>query len=196
MAVIAEEAGFDAVMVSEHIVLGPAAGANGIMGNPRDYALPGNQDPAMPWPSSLVLLSAVAAVTTRLRLAAVCRDRPAPPPAAAGARARDARPAVEGRLVVQPTVSWHREEYAALGVPFGSRGALLDEHLAAWAGLWRDSPASFSGEHYAYDNVYLEPKAWRPGRSTAVARRRVRPPAPAPPDRPLCTRLPSAGSAH
>ncbi|MDX2629692.1 F420-dependent oxidoreductase, partial [Streptomyces scabiei] len=41
----AEDAGFDSVMVSEHIVLGPDAGADGIMGNPRDYALPGNQDP-------------------------------------------------------------------------------------------------------------------------------------------------------
>jgi alkanesulfonate monooxygenase SsuD/methylene tetrahydromethanopterin reductase-like flavin-dependent oxidoreductase (luciferase family) len=57
-------------MLSEHIVLGPSAGEKGIMGNPRDYALPGNQDPAMPWPSSLVLLSAIAAATSRLRLAA------------------------------------------------------------------------------------------------------------------------------
>ena len=47
-------------------------------------------------------------------------------------------------------------------MPFGKRGALLDEHLAAWEGLWRDTPASFAGEHYAYDDVYLEPKAWRP----------------------------------
>ena len=70
MAVEAEDAGFDAVMVSEHVVLGRGADANGLMANPRDYALPGNQDPATPWPSSIVLLSAVAAVTTRLRLAA------------------------------------------------------------------------------------------------------------------------------
>ena len=83
MAVVAEEAGFDAVMVSEHIVLGPSAGADGIMGNPRDYAMPGNQDPAMPWPSSLVLLSAIAAATTRLRLAACAVHRAAPPSAAA-----------------------------------------------------------------------------------------------------------------
>src|SRR5207237_3337969 len=66
----AEDAGFDAVMISEHIVLGPAANANGLMANPREYALPGNQDPATPWPSSLVLLSAIAAVTTRIRLVA------------------------------------------------------------------------------------------------------------------------------
>ena len=47
-------------------------------------------------------------------------------------------------------------------MPFGRRGALLDEHLAAWEGLWRDTPASFAGEHYAYEDVYFEPKAWRP----------------------------------
>ena len=66
----AEDAGFDSVMISEHIVLGPSAGASGVMPNPRGYALPGNQDPATPWPSSLVLLSAIAAVTERIRLVA------------------------------------------------------------------------------------------------------------------------------
>ena len=68
----------------------------------------------------------------------------------------------EGRLVVQPTVSWHRAEYDALGVPFASRGALLDEHLAAWDVLWRDSPASFEGTHYRFHDVFLEPKPFRP----------------------------------
>ena len=27
--------------------------------------------------------------------------------------------------------------------------------------VWRDSPASFAGEHYRFDDVWLEPKAWR-----------------------------------
>jgi alkanesulfonate monooxygenase SsuD/methylene tetrahydromethanopterin reductase-like flavin-dependent oxidoreductase (luciferase family) len=67
-----------------------------------------------------------------------------------------------GRLVVQPTVSWLAEEYAALGVPFAHRGALLDEHLAAWQVLWRETPASFDGEHYRFRDVYLEPKPARP----------------------------------
>ena len=162
MAVVAEEAGFDAVMVSEHVVLGPSAGANGIMGNPRDYAMPGNQDPAMPWPSSLVLLSAIAAATTRLRLAACAVIAPLRHPLLLARELGTLDLLSEGRLVVQPTVSWHRDEYEALGVPFERRGALLDEHLAAWEGLWRDTPASFQGEHYAYEDVYLEPKAWRP----------------------------------
>jgi alkanesulfonate monooxygenase SsuD/methylene tetrahydromethanopterin reductase-like flavin-dependent oxidoreductase (luciferase family) len=38
-----------------------------------------------------------------------------------------------GRLVVLPTVSWHEDEYAALGVPFRQRGDILDEQLQIWA---------------------------------------------------------------
>jgi probable F420-dependent oxidoreductase len=162
MAVVAEQAGFDAVMVSEHVVLGPGAGEHGVMGNPRDYAMPGNQDPAMPWPSSLVLLSAVAAATTRLRLAACAVIAPLRHPLLLAKELGTLDVLSEGRLVVQPTVSWHRDEYAALGVPFERRGRLLDEHLAAWERLWASSPASYEGEHYAFRDVYLEPKAWRP----------------------------------
>jgi probable F420-dependent oxidoreductase len=159
----AEDAGFDAVMISEHIVLGPSAGAAGIMPNPREYALPGNQDPATPWPSSVVLLSAIAAVTSRIRLVASAVIAPLRHPLLLARELGSLDLVSGGRLVVQPTVSWLEEEYAALGVPFRRRGDLLDEHLAAWAVLWRDTPASYSGSHYAFRDVYFEPKAFRPG---------------------------------
>jgi alkanesulfonate monooxygenase SsuD/methylene tetrahydromethanopterin reductase-like flavin-dependent oxidoreductase (luciferase family) len=133
------------------------------MANPREYALPGNQDPATPWPSSLVLLSAIAAVTTRIRLVAGAVIAPLRHPLLLARELGSLDLLSEGRLVVLPTVSWLAEEYAALGVPFGRRGDLLDEHLAAWAVLWRDTPASFSGEHYSFRDVYFEPKAYRPG---------------------------------
>jgi probable F420-dependent oxidoreductase len=162
MAVEAEEAGFDAVMVSEHVVLGPGADSEGLPANPRDYALPGNQDPATPWPSSLVLLSAIAAATTRLRLAASAIIAPLRHPLLLAKDLATLDLLSEGRLVVQPTVSWHRPEYEALGVPFEKRGELLDEHLAAWAALWQRTPASFEGRHYRFEDVYLDPKPWRP----------------------------------
>jgi alkanesulfonate monooxygenase SsuD/methylene tetrahydromethanopterin reductase-like flavin-dependent oxidoreductase (luciferase family) len=69
----------------------------------------------------------------------------------------------KGRLIVIPTVSWHKDEYDALEVPFHLRGQLLDEHLAAWSVLWRETPASFAGNHYAFEHVYLEPKPYRSG---------------------------------
>ena len=43
----AEDAGFDAVMVSEHIVLGPDAGAAGVIGNPA-IRPPGHPGPLHP----------------------------------------------------------------------------------------------------------------------------------------------------
>jgi len=161
LAIEAEDAGFDAVMVSEHVVLGPDAGSDGLPGNPRDYALPGNQDPATPWPSSIVLLSAVAAVTTRLRLVAGAIIPPLRHPLLLAKDLATLDLLSEGRLVVQPTVSWSRAEYDALGVPFSSRGALLDEHLATWKVLWSDTPASFEGTHYRFHDVFLEPKPFR-----------------------------------
>lgn len=158
----AEDAGFDSVMISEHIVLGPDAGAGGVMGNPRDYALPGNQDPHTPWPNSLMLLSAIAAVTDRLRLAASAVIAPLRHPLLLARELGTLDLLSEGRLIVLPNVSWSRDEYAALGVPFSRRGKLLDEHLAIWAKLWGPSPVSHTSEYYTFQDVYFEPKAHRP----------------------------------
>jgi len=161
MAVEAEVAGFDAVMVSEHVVLGPGANVLGLPENPRDYALPGNQDPSTPWPDPLTLLGAVAGATTRLRLVASSIIAPLRHPVLLAKQLATLDLLSEARLVVQPTVSWHRAEYEALGVPFEDRGELLDEHLAAWQELWRETPASFDGRHYNFFDVSLEPKPLR-----------------------------------
>ena len=161
MAQEAEDAGFDAVMASEHVVLGPGADAKGLMPNPRDYALPGNQDPAMPWPSSLVVLSAIASATATLRLAAAAIIAPLRHPLLLAKDLATLDVLSEGRLVVLPTVSWHEPEYRALGVPFAHRGALLDEHLVAWHAAWGPSPATHTGRFYTFEDVWLEPKPWR-----------------------------------
>jgi probable F420-dependent oxidoreductase len=157
----AEDAGVDAAMLSDHLVLGPSAGAQGRPDNPRAYAAPGNQDPATPWPDSIVLMSAIAAATTRLRVVAGAIIAPLRHPILLAHQLAALDLLSEGRLVVQPTVSWHAEEYAALGVPFRRRGALLDEHLEAWKALWRDTPASFHGRHYDFADVFMEPKPFR-----------------------------------
>ena len=158
----AEEAGFDAVMISEHVVLGPDAGAHGVMSNPRAYAAPGNQDPRTPWPSSLLLLSAIAAATSRIRLVASAVLAPLRHPLLLARELGTLDLLSSGRLVVQPGVSWSRDEYAALGVPFARRGRILDEQLRILEQLWHESPTSFHGQFFDFDDVYLEPKAHRP----------------------------------
>ncbi len=162
----AEDAGFDAAMTSEHIVLGPASGAAGRMPNPREYALPGNQDPDTPWPSTLLMLAAVAARTSTIRLAASAVIAPLRHPLQLAKELATLDALSGGRLTVQPTVSWHRDEYAALGVPFTERGARLDEHLQVWRLAWQaaatGSPFSFEGRFYRFDDVWVSPGPAQP----------------------------------
>ena len=162
MAVTAEAAGVDTVMLSEHVVLGPAAGAAGRMQNPREYAAPGNQDPATPWPDSIVLAAAIAAATTDLRVALAAIIAPLRHPLLLAKQLATLDLLAQGRLVVQPTVSWAADEYAALGVPFAERGAILDEQLAAMRAAWTHTPAAFAGRHFEFSDVYCEPKPHRP----------------------------------
>lgn len=159
----AEAAGVDTVMLSEHIVLGPSAGAAGRMTNPRDYAAPGNQDPATPWPDSVVLASAIAARTSRLRIALAAVITPLRHPLQLAKQLGTLDLLAEGRLVVQPTVSWSDEEYRALGVPFHERGDILDEQLAAMRAAWTESPAHHPGPRFPFGPVWCEPQPFRAG---------------------------------
>lgn len=162
MAQEAEDAGFDMIMISDHVLLGPSAGSEGRMENPRDYAMPGNQDPATEWPSSIVMLSAIAAATTRIRVGGIALIAPLRHPLALAKDLATLDLLAEGRLVIQPTVSWHKDEYDALGVPFGKRGKILDEDLEIWRRVWAESPASFHGEFFDFTDVYVDPKPRTP----------------------------------
>jgi probable F420-dependent oxidoreductase len=166
MAVAAEAAGVDGIMISDHIVLGPSANREGEPLNLRDYAAPGNQDPMTPWPSPVVLLSAIAARTTSLRLVFGAIIAPLRHPLNTAKDLGTIDLLSQGRLVVLPTVSWHEEEFRALGVDFSKRGAILDEQLEIWHRAWTNNPISFQGEHYSFDEVYVEPKAYAPGGPT------------------------------
>lgn len=162
-AEMAERAGVWGVMLSEHICLGPTAGSKGRESNERAYMAPGNQDPATPWPASMLLQAAIASRTSTLRLACCAIIAPLRHPVDLAKQLATLDCLSQGRLIIQPTVSWHEDEYACLGVDFHNRGNLLDEHLKAWQLLWDESPATFEGEHYQFEDCYCDPKPARPG---------------------------------
>ena len=110
-----------------------------------------------------MLLAAVAAATRRVRLVMGAVIAPLRHPVLLAKELATLDRLSEGRLVVQPTVSWHREEYDAVGVPFAERGQILDEQLAAMSALWAHTPASHSGPRFTFEDVYCVPKPWRPG---------------------------------
>jgi alkanesulfonate monooxygenase SsuD/methylene tetrahydromethanopterin reductase-like flavin-dependent oxidoreductase (luciferase family) len=124
---------------------------------------PGNQPPDTPWPHSQMLNAAIASRTTTLRLALCAQLMPLYHPIALAKQLATLDLLSKGRLIVQPTVSWHRDEYECLGVPFDQRGRILDEQLQILRLLWSPSPASFHGEFFQFDDCYCDPKPWRAG---------------------------------
>ncbi|SVD00702.1 uncharacterized protein METZ01_LOCUS353556, partial [marine metagenome] len=163
MARAAERAGMDAVMLGDHVCLGPSAGALGRPENPRSYAAPGKQDPATEWPSPIVMAAAIAASTSRIRIVLAALITPLRNPIVLAKDLATLDRLSAGRLVVQPTVSWARDEYQAVGVAFESRGRILDDGLAAMKVLWRGAPASYEGEYFSFDAVYSKPSPVDPG---------------------------------
>lgn len=66
-----------------------------------------------------------------------------------------------GRFVLGVGVGWARQEFDALGVPFGARGRLADEYLAVVRDTWRTEDGA-------------APAVWVGGHSAAAIRRAVR----------------------
>ena len=65
---IAQQAEIAGVLVSEHIVLGPAVGAGTHKHNPREFDMPGNQPPDSTHPSPVTMLGTLAAATDRVKI--------------------------------------------------------------------------------------------------------------------------------
>jgi alkanesulfonate monooxygenase SsuD/methylene tetrahydromethanopterin reductase-like flavin-dependent oxidoreductase (luciferase family) len=101
-------------------------------------------------------------VTTSLRLLAVALLAPLRHPLVVAKQLATLDLLSEGRLVFMPSASWHDDEYAALGVPFEARGAILDEQLEIWAKTWSSDVVSHHGAHFDFERIRVEPKAWRP----------------------------------
>jgi probable F420-dependent oxidoreductase len=161
-AQIAEDNGFDGVMVSEHIVLGPDAGAGEPKRNAREFDMPGNQPSDTTHPSLIAMLGAIAAATSRVTIYAGAILPVLRHPLQVAKDLATIDLLSKGRLIVLPTVSWHEQEYKALGVDFHKRGKMLDEQLEIWKKVWAETPVSYHGEFYSFDDVYVVPKPWRP----------------------------------
>src|SRR5690606_11578448 len=113
-ATVLEDAGFTGVMLGEHVTMGPHSDHLGAPENPRDWLKSGNQPPDYPHPSGLHVLSAMAAVTSRLQLLAGAVLAPLRHPLALAKDLSTLDLISRGRLTFIPGVSWQREEYEAL----------------------------------------------------------------------------------
>jgi probable F420-dependent oxidoreductase len=159
----ADEAGIDRLFVSDHVVFGE---------NMEAYSRPdlggaeGGQQPTGPdghWLEPLTVLSALSAVTTRVRMATGILLAALRRPVVLAKTAATLDVLSGGRLDLGVGVGWQREEYEAAGLDFGERGRLLDHALAVCQTLWRDSPARFDSEDLQFEAIHQMPHPVQPG---------------------------------
>ena len=91
-----------------------------------------------PFYEPFTTLSWLAGVTERVRLGTTVLIVPYRHPLLVARMAANLNRLSGGRLVLGVGVGWARQEFEALGVPFGRRGALTDEHLDAIRAAWAD----------------------------------------------------------
>jgi probable F420-dependent oxidoreductase len=159
----AEDAGYYGIHIIDHIVMGPSSGASGLPKNPRAFRWLGNQAPDQHMPSQIVMMSAIAAVTSRVRLMATATLTPLRPPLLNAKQWATLDLLSGGRVTITPIGGWQKEEYEAMGIPFEERGRRLDEQLEIMHLVWRETPASYEGEFYSFKDIYVMPKPVQPG---------------------------------
>ena len=64
----------------------------------------------------------------------------------------------DGRVVFGVGVGWNREEMENHGTDPRTRGALVDEQLAALRAIWTQDEAEFHGKFIDFDPIYAWPK--------------------------------------
>ncbi len=129
-AIALEQAGFDSIWVSDHVVLPER----------MDSHYPFAADGRATWPTdtpyleALTVLAAAAAVTSRVRLGTAVLVVPQRNPVLTGKQLATIAALSEGRLDVGVGAGWLREEFDALHAPFAARGAALE----AWVEIFRE----------------------------------------------------------
>lgn len=154
LARLAEAAGFDSVFAVDHVVLPDRYDST------YPYSatgrLPGDRSAALPDP--LIWMAWAAAVTTRLRFMTAVIILPQREPLALAKQVATLDHMSGGRVELGIGVGWLREEFAALGVPFETRGRRADEYVAAMRALWREDGARYAGRFVRFEGVSCNPK--------------------------------------
>ncbi|GGM75390.1 TIGR03619 family F420-dependent LLM class oxidoreductase [Dactylosporangium sucinum] len=159
----ADAAGIDRIFVVDHLVFGRDLSA---YGQPAAGGVTGGMQPTGPdgdWLEPLTALAAMAAVTTRVKLATNVLVAPLRPAVLLAKTAATIDVLSHGRLELGVGVGWQEAEYRAVGVPFAERGRVLDETLAACRALWTTDEVSMSGRGFELDAVHMRPKPTGPG---------------------------------
>lgn len=139
VAEAADQSGLDAVWLADHFF----------------YKAPDGQTFGMH--EAWTLLSAVAAVTTRVELGNMVLCASFRDPGLTAKMAATLADVSDGRLVLGVGAGWHDPEYEAFGLPTDHRVGRFEEWLEIVARLVRGETVSFDGTYHQVRDAVLEP---------------------------------------
>ena len=154
LAAHAEDLGFSAVYLGEHVVLFDAP----------DDEYPGSDSgeaffPAdSPLPDPLTTHAYLAGRTERIRLATGVMLLPQRNPVYTAKHVATLDWVSGGRLDLGIGIGWSTEEFRACGVPFARRAERCVEYIGVMRSLWSDPVSEFSGEFYELPRCRQYPK--------------------------------------
>lgn len=156
IAAEAETMGFDSLWGGERVHAPsrprtPYPGGDGSMPDQMRTAL----DP-------LLTLTLAASATSRARLGTSTLNAPLHPPIALARSLTGIDRLSDGRLDVGLGLSWSRDEYDAVGVPWQQRGARLDETIDVLDALWGPDPVEHDGRFWTISSGQFQPKPVQP----------------------------------
>lgn len=152
-AKIAEAVGFEGVLVSDHVFF------PGRLDSTYPYSEDGTPgfDGSTPFPDPWATISAMAAVTTRLRFSTMVYILPLRNPLEAAKPIGSAAVLSDNRVALGAGAGWIREEFDSLGVDFTTRGRRYDECIAVLRKLWSGEPVDHRGEFFSFERVQMSP---------------------------------------
>ena len=144
MAVAAEEHGLDSVWGADHLIFRDKGETEGIH-------------------ESWTLLTAVAAVTSRVEVGPLVLAVPFRNPALTAKMASELDEISGGRLILGLGCGWHQPEFDAFDYPFDHRVSRFEEALAIMLPMLRGESVTFEGRYHAATDAEILPKPIREG---------------------------------
>jgi alkanesulfonate monooxygenase SsuD/methylene tetrahydromethanopterin reductase-like flavin-dependent oxidoreductase (luciferase family) len=146
MAIAAEESGLDSVWCADHLLY-------------RDEETPGTTEAIH---EAWTVLTAVAAITTRVQIGPLVLCVPFRNPALTAKMATTLDEVSGGRLVLGLGCGWHQPEFAGFGYEFDHRVSQFAEALEIIVPLLRGETVTFNGRWQRADNAVVAPPGPRP----------------------------------
>jgi len=154
----AEDAGFGALVVSDHLIFPQP------LRTPYPYTASGRPrwSPETPWPDPLIAIAAMATATRKIRFLTSIYLLPLRHPVVAAKQIATAALYAEDRLILGVGAGWMREEFELLGERFDRRGRRLLEQVEVMRKLWRGGTVQHEGEFYSIPPLQMAPALERP----------------------------------